>query len=129
MHRLAIAGAIALALLLALFIFVMGINLGEALAKNTGEWNDASPELRQWFKSVKSPRGIPCCDTADGHRTTWRGDKAGGYEVPILDRWVPVPPEAVVRDAGNPTGEAIIWYAIYGGGEIRIRCFVPGDGV
>jgi hypothetical protein len=32
MLRLAIAGAIALALLLAVIIFVMGINLGEALA-------------------------------------------------------------------------------------------------
>jgi hypothetical protein len=38
-----------------------------------------------------------------------------------------VPPEAVVSDLGNPTGDAVVWYASYNG-TIYIRCFVPGGG-
>jgi hypothetical protein len=96
------------------------------------------PEVRAWFKAVHGRNGVPCCDIANGHRTAWRGGKSGGYEVPItvvgaagdvqFDDWVPVPPEAVTYDAGNPVGEAVVWYSIYDGKPF-IRCFVPGGGV
>src|ERR1700719_2357945 len=64
-----------------------------------GQWAQYSPEERAWFKSVRSPRGVPCCDIADGHSTIWRSG-ATGYEVPIENVWTPVPPEAVVYNAG-----------------------------
>lgn len=101
-------------------------------AHDNGQWNDIPDHIRSWFKGVRSPSGIPCCDIADGHRTTWRGDKDGGYEVPIDGAWRRVPPEAVITNAGNPTGEAVVWYtrvSIQGGDVYHIRCFVPGDGV
>ena len=95
-----------------------------------------------WFKSVKSPRGVPCCDIADGHKTTWRGVPESGenshYEVPINDDWVPVPKASIIYNAGNPMGEAIVWYVDQGfskaDGEAEhhhyyIRCFVPDGGV
>lgn len=99
-----------------------------ALAFDNGQWNDVDPQTRQWFKSIRSPNGTPCCDIADGHRTTWRANpQTGQYEVPIDGEWIPVPPEAIVRDTGNPTGEAIVWYG-YMLGKPWIRCFVPEGG-
>lgn len=98
-------------------------------AFDNGQYNDVPPNIRSWFKNVRSPHGIPCCDIADGHRTTWRGNKEGGYEVPIDGTWRPVPNEAIVYNAGNPTGEAIVWYVQQGADSYYIRCFVPGGGV
>jgi len=46
---------------------------------------------------------------------------------------VEVPPGAVVHNAGNPVGEAIVWWNAVPVDDdnetgIFIRCFVPGDG-
>lgn len=107
---------------------------GSGRATDQGQYADVPADVRAWFKSVHSRKGVPCCDIADGHRTTWRGGKDGGYEVPIPGsspgtvEWVPVPEEAVVYDAGNPVGEAVVWYSRYSG-AVFIRCFVPGGGV
>ena len=39
-----------------------------------------------------------------------------------------VPAEAVVHNAGNPTGEGVVWYVHQGRtSDYFIRCFVPGD--
>jgi hypothetical protein len=101
-----------------------------ALAFNNGQYDEVPDNVRSWFKSVRSPHGVPCCDIADGHRTTW--DKHPGderYWVPIEGEWRPVPAEAVVHNAGNPVGEAVVWYVRQGGNTFYIRCFVPGGGV
>jgi hypothetical protein len=39
-----------------------------------------------------------------------------------------VPPEAVIENAGNPVGDAVVWYTQYSN-KVFIRCFVPGNGV
>ena len=83
-----------------------------AFAFDNGQYGDVPDNIRSWFKSVRSPSGVPCCDIADGHRTTWRGTREGGYEVPIENEWMPVPPESIVYNAGNPTGEAVVWYVM-----------------
>ena len=96
------------------------------LAHDNGQFGNVPPEVRAWFKGVKSPNGIPCCDIADGHRTDYdmRNNK---YWVPIDGKWMIVPDEAVVNNDGNPTGDAVVWYTLYNG-TIYIRCFVPGGG-
>jgi hypothetical protein len=38
-----------------------------------------------------------------------------------------VPDEAVIRDSGNPVGEAVVWY-VKRRDNVFIRCFVPGGG-
>jgi hypothetical protein len=96
------------------------------------EWAplNLSPEQKAWFKSVRSPHGVPCCDVSDGHRTTWRADPVNGhYWIPIEGEWREVPPEAVVNNAGNPVGEAVVWYIRQGPDAVYIRCFVPSGGV
>ena len=32
------------------------------------------------------------------------------YYVPIDDKWIPVPDDAVVENYGNPIGDAVVWY-------------------
>src|SRR5579862_8891725 len=49
-----------------------------APAFNNGQYDEVPDNVRSWFKSVRSPHGVPCCDIADGHRTTW--DKHPGDE-------------------------------------------------
>lgn len=113
---------------------------GAALAREQypGQYAQYSDEERAWFKGVKSPRGVPCCDVADGHRTVWRSGKEG-YEVPITDdegviHWRPVPPEALIKDSKNPTNDSIVWYRDFGpqfpddSDRYYIRCLVLGPG-
>jgi hypothetical protein len=99
-----------------------------------GRFDNVDPATRAWWKSVRSPHGVPCCDISDGHLTDWRGDADGTYWVPIADNWYQVPPEAIVYDAGNPYEKAVVWYVNQGVDEngkpaIYIRCFVPTGGM
>jgi hypothetical protein len=96
------------------------------LAHDNGEYGNVPPHVRAWFRNVKSPTGIPCCDIADGHPTEY-DMRENKYWVPINGEWMPVPSEAVVSNEGNPTGDAVVWYSIYNG-SVYIRCFVPGGG-
>jgi len=97
-----------------------------AHAFDNGQYANVPSDIRAWFKGVKSSSGVPCCDIADGHRTTWRSNN-GGYEVPVDGDWVAVPAEAVITDSGNPVGEAVVWYSKFDR-SVYIRCFVPGGG-
>ena len=101
-----------------------------------GQYADIPDSLRQWYKGVKAPNGVPCCDMADGHSTAWEMRADGHYWVPINGEWYQVPSEAVIRNAGNPTDSAIVWYVVNGPSSFRdvavpyhIRCFVPANEV
>lgn len=63
---------------------------------------------------------------ADGHATDY-DTRENKYWMPINGEWMVVPPEAVVSDEGNPTGDAVVWYTMHNG-TAYIRCFVPGGG-
>lgn len=90
--------------------------------------------VKSWTKGIRSPHGVPCCDIGDGHRVDY-DIRSGGYWIPdpihleMPRSWIHVPPEAVVYNAGNPIGEAVVWYVIQGADTVYIRCFVPGGGV
>jgi hypothetical protein len=108
-------------------LFVALLSLGtSAYAADQGQFENVPDNIRSWFKSVKSPKGVPCCDISDGHRTDY-DMREGSYWVPIEGEWRQVPEGAVIRDAGNPVGEAIVWY-VHHRGSIVISCFVPGGG-
>ena len=98
-----------------------------ALAVDNGQFGNVSPDIRAWFKSVIAPNGVPCCDESDGHRTEY-DVRGGAYWVPIEGHWMQVPAHAVIRDRGNPVGEAVVWY-VHHRGSIIISCFVPADAV
>jgi hypothetical protein len=111
----------ALLLVIGALIFVSGT----ALAVDRGQFENVPDDIRAWFKGVLSPAGVPCCDISDGHRTEY-DVRAGAYWVPINGLWWQVPEKAIVRNAGNPLGEAVVWYVSLRG-NIEIRCFVPAD--
>ena len=98
-----------------------------ARAVDRGQFDDVPDDVRAWFKSVISPSGVPCCDISDGHRTAYE-TREGNYWVPIEGAWMQVPTQAVIRDRGNPVGEAVVWY-VHHRGRIVISCFVPADAV
>ena len=100
---------------------------GTALAFDNGQYENVPPDIRAWFKGVMAPNGVPCCDISDGHRTEY-DVRNGAYWVPIDGEWMLVPERAVIRNAGNPVGEAVVWYVHHRGGII-ISCFVPADAV
>jgi hypothetical protein len=96
-----------------------------ARATDQGQFDHVPDDIRSWFKSVRSPAGVPCCDVSDGHRTAY-DVRGGAYWVPIEGEWMQVPDKAVLRDSGNPLGEAVVWY-VHHRGAIIISCFVPAD--
>jgi hypothetical protein len=98
-----------------------------AEAVDRGQFDNVPDNVRSWFKAMISPSGVPCCDIADGHRTEY-DVRDGAYWVPIEGLWWEVPARAVIRDGGNPVGEAVVWYVHHRGG-IVISCFVPADAV
>ena len=98
-----------------------------AFAFDNGQYDHVPPDIRAWFKSVMAPNGVPCCDISDGHRTAY-DFRAGAYWVPIDGLWWQVPERAVIRNQGNPVGEAVVWYVNLRG-SIVIKCFVPADAV
>jgi hypothetical protein len=98
-----------------------------AFAVDNGQYDHVPPDIRSWFKSVIAPNGVPCCDVSDGHRTEY-DVRGGAYWVPIEGQWMEVPERAVIRDRGNPVGQAVVWY-VHHRGAIIISCFVPADAV
>jgi hypothetical protein len=124
---------VTLFVLLSVLAVVLCVVLGAAFGRELypGQYAQYSDQQRAWFKSIRSPGGVPCCDVADGHLTEWRQTSAG-YMVPIGGEWRLVPAAAVVYNAGNPVGEAIVWYRDYGPqiddpDRYLIRCFVPNS--
>jgi hypothetical protein len=107
-------------LLVALIFFTAA-----AQAVDRGQYENVPDAVRNWFKGVKSQSGVFCCDISDGHRTEYEV-RAGAYWVPIDGLWWRVPEKAIITDAGNPLGEAVVWYVSLRG-SIEIRCFVPAD--
>jgi hypothetical protein len=76
-------------------------------------------------KGVRNSSGALCCDISEGNRTDYKV-RAGAYWVPIDGVWWRVPDAAIIRNAGNPLGEAVVWYTRIAD-NIVIRCFVPAD--
>ncbi|CAN5153466.1 hypothetical protein BH11PSE4_BH11PSE4_05490 [soil metagenome] len=98
-----------------------------AYAVDRGQFENVPDDIRAWFKGVIAPNGVPCCDISDGHRTEY-DVRNGAYWVPIEGTWLQVPNHAVIRDRGNPVGEAVVWY-VHHRGAVIISCFVPADAV
>jgi hypothetical protein len=97
----------------------------DARAVDRGQFDNVPDNIRSWFKGVRNRSGGLCCDISDGHRTDYEV-RQGAYWVPIEGAWWRVPDIAIIRDAGNPLGEAVVWYVSIVG-NIVIRCFVPAD--
>jgi hypothetical protein len=101
-----------------------------ALARDNGQYNNVSPEIRQRFRHQKSPKtGALCCEEADG--TYAEEDiRAGVYWTRFEQtkgEWIAVPPDVVIKDPNRNGGPVAWWYFL--DGEVQIRCYAPGGGV
>ena len=101
-----------------------------AHARDDGRYANVPTHIRNWFKRLKNQRtGLPCCDQADCARTEAR-TRGNRWEAKAPDgSWVTVPPEHVVNNQGNPTGEPILCsYMSFEGNWWDVYCLVPGPG-
>ena len=101
----------------ACFIAGMGLALswlGSAVA------HPGDDDLATWYRSLKAPSGMFCCDVNDckpvGSRLT-----QGGWQIREGDGWADVPAKAVLTRE-NMAGEAVA--CIYLG---ELICFVPPE--
>jgi hypothetical protein len=98
-----------------------------------GEWESYRLNEGQmnWFGSVRSKQGVPCCSIADGHPTMMERREDGIYipdPLHISGPWLLVPKEAMTVPPNNPIGVATVWWVIQIKQDdryIHIRCFVP----
>jgi len=88
----------------------------------------ANSPNHDWFLSLHSKKGAPCCADADGIRVLdpdW-DSKDGHYRVRLENKWYDVPPDAVL-DQPNVVGPTMVWRS-YINGQPNIICFLPGAG-
>jgi hypothetical protein len=80
-----------------------------AYARDQGQYDDAPPYIRDWFKALKIPQnGNGCCDLTDCARTQAR-TQGDHWKARAPDgSWIDVPADTVVRAQGNPTGEPVL---------------------
>ena len=112
--------------LIAIAAIVCILSGGKALARDNGQYENVSPEQREWVKSLKNKNGYPCCDQADGHDVPWEGGP-DGYRVLIEGNWHPVPASADLTDRPNRFGISRVWY-VFENGKPKIMCFIVGVG-
>ena len=122
---IALLGGVAATLLLRVAL-AAGILICPALARDDGRFNHLPVDLRDWFRSQKSPMtGEHCCDEADG--TYVEEDiREGHYWVrwSTVWQWQRVPDEVIIHGP-NRVGLPVVWWH-YDHKGVRIRCFVPG---
>jgi hypothetical protein len=126
-------GTIALLIMLVLQI--------PAHAHDNGQWNNADPTIRQWYKSLMQPDypTSSCCGEADAYWADEVHVRGGNtYAVITDDRddgplgrphipngtEVEVPNHKLKWDSGNPTGHNILFISH----TRHVFCFVQGSG-
>ena len=116
-------------------LWLMGGPAPAAWQNVAGEWEQyrLNDSQMQWFKSVRSKQGIPCCNISDGHPTEMKrkvsSEGVNEYWIPNplqpTGAWLLVPEPALTIPPNNPIGVAVVWYVQNGVDSIQIRCFVP----
>lgn len=111
-------------LLVTAFVAAGSIN---ASARDYGQYSNVPGQMRNWFKGLQNRRtGAHCCDEADCARTEARAVDGKWQAKAPNGSWIAVPPESVVVDQGNPTGEPILCGVPDEGSGWAVLCFVPG---
>lgn len=97
-------------------------------ARDRGQIEDVSPEVKAWVENLRDRNGVSCCATADGFKpqeVEWDIAERS-YWVKIEGRWFNVPDEAVIHGQ-NRLGYAVVWYIHDEEYGFVIRCFLPGS--
>jgi len=111
-------------------------------ARDFGQWEAQSPEVRHWFQKLMQPDvpSMSCCGEADAYWTDSFEVDDGRYVAIITDERsdgsfgrphrevgerIVVPNNKIKWDEGNPTGHGIIFLGTSG----QVYCYVPPGGV
>jgi hypothetical protein len=111
-------------------------------ARDFGQWEDQSPNVRSWFQRLMQPDAplASCCGEADAYWADSYEVDADRYVAIITDERpdlplgrphreigerIVVPNNKIKWDKGNPTGHGIIFLSIGG----QVYCYVPPGGV
>jgi hypothetical protein len=108
----------------AAFVVAASFCVPDACSSKDGAWGH-DEATSAWFKSLRSPNGIPCCDYVDGVRLEdpeWRENDDGSFDVLARGKWNHVDAEHIVK-ATNRVGYAILWWP---NGMDHPSCFLPG---
>lgn len=130
---------------LSIFLFFSVVLLVGVMLLVAAKAHDAAhPERTEWFKSLKSHKGM-CCDGFDALHlkdVDWETQNKDGshyrVKVPktkedferaalgeeVETEWEDVPDDAVV-DEPNRDGSTLVW-PLYGYMGVNIRCFMAG---
>jgi len=150
--KVALICFIAIVIMIAILMF--GLRIGhsdlltsKAYGRDLGQWEQADPFVREWYRTVKVPgTGMSCCGEADAYwadRTETDHLPDGSTQliavitddrppetipqrrpIPIGTRYV-VPPERIAWKHGNPTGHIVIFLNI----NDQVLCYVQNGGV
>ena len=114
----------------AVWAFLMGLFVGLTTVRAHSE--HAPLFAQYWLQEQRVPHGEfqnqSCCTMADVEEV--EEDIRGGVYWTRFERtagkWIPVPPEVVIKDP-NHNGAPVAWW-YYENGELKIRCYAPGGG-
>jgi hypothetical protein len=123
-------------------IIALALLATPAAARDVGQWEDHSVEVRSWFQKLMQPDApaVSCCGEADAYWADSFEVEGGGYVAIITDERpdtlfgrphravgerISVPQSKLKWDEGNPTGHGIIF--IGAGGQVY--CYLPPGGV
>lgn len=131
----------------AVAIAVIAFFAWPAHARDDGQWEATTPEIRQWYSELKQPDNprISCCGEADAYYadivvtrngidyaiiTDTRDDAPLGRPHVPVGTEIEIPPHKYKWDMGNPTGHRVIFLSSPSAENIRnVYCFVDGGGV
>lgn len=95
-------------------------------------WAQLSPELRQWFSTVKNQSGVLCCSEADGWPINGKDvqwdTETKRYRVFREGVWYEVGDAQLVTEP-NRVGHPVVWWGIDANSKLAVRCFLPGAGL
>jgi hypothetical protein len=111
------------------------LGLSSAPARDSGQWENSPPHIRQWFQGLKQPDHptVSCCGEADAYEADIFEVESDHYVAVITDgkgeipngTKILVPNHKIKWDEGNPTGHGIIFIGSHG----QVLCYVAPGGV
>jgi hypothetical protein len=125
-----------------LFLSILGCLVSSVNARDVGQWENADPEIRQWYQALMQP-DVPnasCCGEADAYWADEIHVRDGKSYATITDdrpdeplgrphlrngTEIEIPNYKLKWDRSNPTGHGIVFLSRTG----YVFCYVQPGGV